>query len=139
MASIPLFIGPESKFPIFKLNSMLYFMSKNGKNCRTIPFTILLFLSTFSKRQKLRIPALWKLLYILPVMLLFRCEMVCLYGVNAEVVVLLRNMLAACCDGILTIGLKNIIESCLQIENPYIKQRRIANPPRRREHPPQRV
>jgi len=65
----PLFIGPESKFPIFKLNSMLCFMSKNGKNCRTIPFTILLFLSTFSKRQKLRIPAVWKLLIGLPVML----------------------------------------------------------------------
>ena len=32
-----------------------------------------------------------------------------------------------------------IIESCLQIENPYIKQRRIANPPQRREHPPRRV
>ena len=28
-------------------------------------------------------------------------------------------------------GLKNIIESCLRIENPYIKQRRIANPPQR--------
>jgi hypothetical protein len=26
----------------------------------------------------------------------------------------------------------------LRIENPYIKQRRIANPPQRREHPPQR-
>ena len=64
--------------------------------------------------------------------------MVCLYGVNAEVAVLLRKGLAVCCDGILTIGLKNIIDSCLRIENPYIKQRRIANPSQR-EHPPQRV
>ena len=31
-----------------------------------------------------------------------------------------------------------IIESCLRIENPYIKQRRIANPPQRREHPSRR-
>ena len=65
--------------------------------------------------------------------------MVYIYGVNAKVVVLLRKRQAVCCDGILTIGLKNIIESCLQIENPYIKQRRIANPPRRREHPSRRV
>ena len=43
----------------------------------------------------------------------------------------MQNMLAACCYGILTIGLKNIIELYLRIENPYIKQRRIANPPRR--------
>ena len=75
----------------------------------------------------MRIPALWKVLIGLPVMLLFRCKMVCIYGVNAKVVVLLRKGLATCCYGILTIGLKNIIESCLQIENPYIKQRRIAN------------
>ena len=53
--------------------------------------------------------------------------MVCIYGVNAKAAVLLRNWLAACCDGILTIGLKNIIESCLRIANPYIKQRRITN------------
>jgi len=79
----------------------------------------------------MRIPALWKVLIGLPVMLLFRCKMVCIYGVNAKVVVLLRKGLATCCYGILTIGLKNIIESCLQIENPYIKQRRIANPPQR--------
>ena len=60
-------------------------------------------------------------------------------GTSAATEVLLRNMLAACCNGIITIGLKNIIESCLRIENPYIKQRRIANPPQRREHPLRRV
>ena len=75
----------------------------------------------------MRIPALWILLIGLPVMLLFRCKIVCIYGVNAKVVVLLQKWLTVCCDGILTIGLKNIIDSCLQIENPYIKQRRIAN------------
>ena len=64
--------------------------------------------------------------------------MVCIYGVNAEVAVLLQKGLTVCCDGSLTTRSKHIIESSLQIENPYIKQRRIANPPQRREHPPRR-
>ena len=52
--------------------------------------------------------------------------------------VLLRNMLAACCDGASTISSRHLIESCLRIANPYIKQRRIANPPLRGEHPSRR-